>query len=203
MLLLKNEFVVDFFKRGNQTTDKKVVLFNLHEEAACCCPAVPAGLGGGLLVACSGHAQVGTAVPWLRACLPGCSWSQRSDPGGHAELKSFYFRRPLPVPHLSFWDRSGILVQEVEPDNHGGKTQEIKGSVRSGAPHTGQTSVSVLRRKGYLNCMCVRAKLGTLGSSLRRISPKGVAFPLQFSRHWLIFTCAQGMAGSLQKLLTQ
>ena len=42
------------------------------------------------------------------------AWSRRSDPGGHTGLKSFYFRRPLPAPHLSFWDRSGILVQEAE-----------------------------------------------------------------------------------------
>jgi hypothetical protein len=49
LLLLKSEFVADFFKKGNQPTDKKVVLFNLHEEASCCCPAVLAGLRGGRL----------------------------------------------------------------------------------------------------------------------------------------------------------
>lgn len=102
MLLLKNEFVVDFFKRGNQPTDKKVVLFNLHEEAACCCPAVPAGLREGPLEACSGCAQVGTAHPWLRACPPGGRDPGLGDrvPGGLTELK-FCHRRPLPAPHLS------------------------------------------------------------------------------------------------------
>lgn len=74
LLLPKNEFVVDFFKRGNQPTDKKFVLFNLHEEAACCHPAVLAGLWGGrLALVCI---QVGTAVPQLGVSLPGCG-----DPG--------------------------------------------------------------------------------------------------------------------------
>ena len=100
MLLLKNEFVVDFFKRGNQPTDKKVVLFNLHEEAACCCPAVPAGLAGRAPAACSGCAQVGMAIPWLGACHPRCQDPGPRDRilGGHSELKSFYFSRSLTCP---------------------------------------------------------------------------------------------------------